>query len=69
MLGATGTIGQATLRALLQRGHEVVCFARPVGTLDAERRTKLFAGASIRIGDVTNAAAITHDGFCGEAGA
>lgn len=32
MLGATGTIGQATARALLARGHEVVCFLRPCGT-------------------------------------
>ena len=25
MLGATGTIGRATVRALVARGHEVVC--------------------------------------------
>ncbi len=30
MLGATGTIGKATLRALVGRGHDVVCFVRPV---------------------------------------
>ena len=29
MLGATGTIGRATVRALLRRGHDVVCFVRP----------------------------------------
>ncbi|MBL3567114.1 epimerase, partial [Rhodovulum sulfidophilum] len=29
LLGATGTIGRATLDALLARGHEVVCFLRP----------------------------------------
>lgn len=29
VIGATGTIGQATVRALLQRGHQVVCFVRP----------------------------------------
>lgn len=29
MLGASGTIGQATVRALLRRGHEVVCLVRP----------------------------------------
>ncbi len=28
MLGATGTIGRATVRELLSRGHEVVCFGR-----------------------------------------
>ena len=29
LLGATGTIGRATLRALLARGHEVLCWVRP----------------------------------------
>ena len=29
LLGATGTIGRATLRALLDRGHRVVCVVRP----------------------------------------
>ena len=29
VIGATGTIGQATVRALLRRGHEAVCFVRP----------------------------------------
>jgi divinyl chlorophyllide a 8-vinyl-reductase len=29
VLGATGTIGRATVRALVRRGHEVVCFVRP----------------------------------------
>jgi divinyl chlorophyllide a 8-vinyl-reductase len=28
MLGATGTIGRATVRELVSRGHEVVCFGR-----------------------------------------
>ncbi len=29
LLGATGTIGMATARALVRRGHEVVCLLRP----------------------------------------
>jgi divinyl chlorophyllide a 8-vinyl-reductase len=29
LLGATGTIGLATASALVERGHEVVCFVRP----------------------------------------
>ncbi len=29
VLGATGTIGRATVGALLRHGHEVVCFVRP----------------------------------------
>lgn len=29
LLGATGTIGMATARAMVQRGHHVVCLLRP----------------------------------------
>lgn len=32
LLGATGTIGRATLRALRRRGHDVACLVRPGGT-------------------------------------
>ncbi|TXM96104.1 NAD(P)H-binding protein, partial [Methylobacterium sp. WL103] len=28
MVGGTGTIGRATVRALVARGHEVVCLVR-----------------------------------------
>ena len=31
MLGATGTIGRATLAELIARGHEVFCFGRAQG--------------------------------------
>jgi divinyl chlorophyllide a 8-vinyl-reductase len=50
MLGATGTIGQATVRALRARGHEVVCLvrARP-GVED------LLPGATLRYGDACDA--------------
>jgi len=70
MLGATGTIGRATVRALVARGHEVVCFVRPharVGgepaSADRERRS---SGATLRFGDVTDATSLARDGFCGE---
>ena len=51
LLGATGTIGMATARALLRRGHEVVCLVRQrqgvgstkVGTALSER----LAGAKL----------------------
>lgn len=59
MLGATGTIGRATLQALLQRGHEVVCFARP-GSHIAE------GIAELRTGDVTDAGSLAEQGFRGE---
>ena len=36
VLGATGTVGRASVRALLRRGHRVTCFVRP-GPGAAER--------------------------------
>ena len=70
VLGATGTIGQATVRALLRRGHEVVCLVRPRagvgGTLAPDEAERLFPGATVRVGDVTDPASLARDGFCGE---
>jgi len=63
MLGATGTIGRATVQALLARGHEVVCFARTTG--HADRPTSI-PGASVRHGDVSDPASLARDGFRGE---
>jgi divinyl chlorophyllide a 8-vinyl-reductase len=60
LLGATGTIGRATVRALLRRGHEVVCFVR------ARAGAALNNGATIRVGDVCDPASLARDGFCGE---
>ena len=61
LLGATGTIGRATVRTLLRRGHEVVCFVR--------RRPNalgsLFEGATVRIVDPTDPASL-EGGFTGE---
>jgi len=70
VIGATGTIGQATVRALLQRGHQVVCFVRPRagvrGVLAADASRQLLQGATVRFGAVTDPAALARDGFCGE---
>jgi divinyl chlorophyllide a 8-vinyl-reductase len=70
MLGATGTIGQATVRALLRRGHEVVCFVRPRagvgGRLGADGSQRLLAGATLRFGDVADSASLVREGLCGE---
>ena len=56
VVGATGTIGRATVRALVQAGHDVVCFVRPASTVVLE-------GAETRHGKVTDPASIARDGF------
>ncbi|MGE0331713.1 MAG: NAD(P)H-binding protein [Ramlibacter sp.] len=61
MLGATGTIGRATVRALLRQGHEVVCFVRPRSATGM-----LPPGATVRLGDVTAPASLAQDGLRGE---
>ncbi len=70
MLGATGTIGRATVRALVQRGHEVVCFVRPragvKGQLAPDDSARLLAGAMVRFGEVSNPDSLSRDGFRGE---
>jgi divinyl chlorophyllide a 8-vinyl-reductase len=70
VIGATGTIGQATVRALLRRGHSVVCLVRAQagvgGQLTGADCARLLAGATVRIADVTDAASLVRDGLCGE---
>ena len=70
VLGATGTIGQATVRALLDQGHEVVCLVRPRagvgGALKPEHTARLLGAAEVRTGDVTDPLSLARDGFRGE---
>jgi divinyl chlorophyllide a 8-vinyl-reductase len=70
VLGATGTIGRATVRALVQRGHDVVCFIRPRagvgGRLTPDESARLLVGAAVRFGDVTDPVSLAREGFCGE---
>ncbi len=70
VLGATGTIGRATVRALVQQGHEVVCFVRPRagvgGALAPDDSARLLAGATLRFGQVADPSSLARDGFCGE---
>ena len=70
VLGATGTIGQATVKALLRRGHEVVCLVRPRagvgGRMSADASARLLDGATVRVGDVRDPASVARDGLCGE---
>jgi divinyl chlorophyllide a 8-vinyl-reductase len=70
LLGATGTLGRATARALLQRGHEVVCLVRARagvgGSLAAADSVQLLTGAAVRVGDVTDPESLARDAFQGE---
>ncbi len=70
MLGATGTIGQAAVRALLARGHDVTCLVRPKagvgGALGAAESALLFPGATVRVGEATDPRSLRGDGFRGE---
>lgn len=61
VLGATGSIGGATTRVLVARGHSVVCFVRPGSTGVAS-----FEGAEVRFGHATDPDSLAQDGFCGE---
>jgi divinyl chlorophyllide a 8-vinyl-reductase len=70
VLGATGTIGRATVRALVRRGHEVVCFVRPRagvgGRLAPDDTSLLLAGATVRFGEVQELAQLRSEGLRGE---
>ena len=70
VIGGTGTIGQATVRALLRQGHEVVCLVRPRagvgGRLKADDSARLWPGAQLRLGDVGDPVSLARDGFRGE---
>ncbi len=64
LLGATGTIGQATARALVAEGHEVVGLVRP--RAGRGRAAPVLDGVELRFGDVTDPDSLARDGFRGE---
>jgi divinyl chlorophyllide a 8-vinyl-reductase len=78
MLGATGTIGRATVRALVRQGHEVVCFVRPGSSrkgahvtstspsASSSASSSLPAAVEVREGNVSDPASVARDGFRGE---
>ncbi|MGP1282783.1 MAG: NAD(P)H-binding protein [Parasphingopyxis sp.] len=70
VLGATGTIGRATVAALLQRGHDVVCFVRrragSGGRLAADDTAGPLNGAELRFGDAIDATSLARNGLRGE---
>jgi divinyl chlorophyllide a 8-vinyl-reductase len=70
MLGATGTIGRATVRALVVRGHDVVCVVRPRSGVDGRLTPVDLArgvpDAQWRVADVADAESLARDGLRGE---
>ena len=81
MLGATGTIGRATARALVARGHEVVCAVRPRAgafatgradsgqpgaAADLQALQRSLPGATVREAQVGAPGVLARDAICGE---
>jgi divinyl chlorophyllide a 8-vinyl-reductase len=60
VFGATGTIGRATVAALVRRGHDVTCFVRSGAQLPPDVKVQT------RFGDVTNVQSILNDAICGQ---
>ena len=54
LLGATGTIGRATARVLLERGHKVICVVRPASREKAEAAGSQTSGSTVEICEIEN---------------
>jgi len=67
VLGASGTIGAATVRALVRRGHQVVCLVRHRQGANAAQANQAVAdrllGATVRWGDACDPVSLLGDGF------
>jgi divinyl chlorophyllide a 8-vinyl-reductase len=61
LLGASGTVGHATLASLLKRGYHVTCFLRPGSKLKTDAPNAVF-----RTGSITQPNELMDKGFCGE---
>lgn len=70
LFGGTGTIGQATARALRRLGHTVVCVVRvrsgPSGSASLADCQRLLPDVQLRVSDVMDPAALLRDAVCGE---
>jgi divinyl chlorophyllide a 8-vinyl-reductase len=66
MLGATGTIGRATARALVARGHAVVCAVRPRAGADLQALQAALPGAALREAQIGAPGALARDAIRGE---
>ena len=67
VLGATGTVGRATVAAMVAQGHRVVCLVRNRsgvnGAWDPQGAQKMLAGAELRLTDALTPASLRQDGF------
>ena len=70
VVGATGYIGRHVVAELVDRGHDVVAFARHrsgvAGASDEAQTRSMLRGANVRFGDVTDPKSVHEDGFRGE---
>ncbi len=74
VLGSTGTIGRAAVRALVSRGHHVTCFVRPdASNSNSNSNASVRATGSpalpeaeVRFGSVTDPESLDRDGLRGE---
>jgi divinyl chlorophyllide a 8-vinyl-reductase len=70
VVGGTGTIGRATVRALVARGHDVVCIVRarrqPGSAGADDTPAAALSGATIRHADVQDPDSLARDGVQGE---
>lgn len=69
VLGATGTIGRATVRTLSGRRYQVVCFVRDSPSRAARAGVAQLAalpGVTVRTGDLREPGSLERDGFRGE---
>jgi divinyl chlorophyllide a 8-vinyl-reductase len=70
VLGATGTIGRATVAALVHSGHDVVCLVRQrqasAGAAANGCADPLLHGADLRFGQAADPGSLARDGFRGE---
>jgi divinyl chlorophyllide a 8-vinyl-reductase len=64
VLGATGTIGRATVQALLRRGHAVVGLVRD--RQGVALHPDAYLGAELRLATITDPHSLARDGFKGE---
>jgi divinyl chlorophyllide a 8-vinyl-reductase len=71
VLGATGTVGRGTVHALIQSGHDVVCFVRGLGSAGSAGAHDNFVrslpeAAELRFGEITDPNSLARDGIRGE---